>query len=87
MCGDGRGVVIRYVNVKAGEPEPELPPELCEACGRPKRRMLWIIVEPDEPTPQLPPGHPAVVHHRPYTPPEGPLTPETARLLLRDAGL
>jgi hypothetical protein len=68
VCGDGRGVVIRYVNVKAGEPEPELPPELCGECGKPRKRMLWIIEEPDS-----------------YNPPEGPLTPDTARDILRIA--
>ena len=74
-CGDGQRVSIEMLELEEGQPEPVLEPKLCEVCGKPDKRVVWIIYESLDD--ELPP---------PRSIPK-PMTPEIAAGLLREAGL
>ena len=74
-CGDGQRVSIEMLELEEGQPEPVLEPKLCEVCGKPSKRVVWLIYGPGDdelPSSRLTPK---------------PMTPEIAAGLLREAGL
>ncbi len=47
-CGDGQRVSIEMLELEEGQPEPVLEPKLCEVCGKPSKRVVWLIYGPSD---------------------------------------